>query len=325
MGKNMFLLIALMACLLEIGLTTFDLQWHNFDAFGNKLTANDYLVRRSICLIDHPGLCTLDVNLIYHLAAGKQTNDSDSSSMIVVFVGEDYTSTDTSSKAASPARQSSLMNWDADVVKSKYLISVSIGSDSNQAIVGVQIINAVFRFEYIVSVIIHITKHSGQFRYTSKGINPIGGFRTSIKGQADEGNTVNDYAVQELQCSSSLHRYVEASSQSCTIKLELTRVTNVTEFLRVGDEHRFAGLWLLLMKNSIDGIFHERSKAQTYAFFAMTLTLVMSTESLLYIVNQQTPIARSNEIIFHDRLFTIFCLELFGLLYLSIKLLYMSL
>jgi hypothetical protein len=47
----------------------------------------------------------------------------------------------------------------------------------------------------------------------------------------------------------------------------------------------------------------------------------ITIESLFYVSNQQQPIARESEIIFRNLLFTIVLLELFGLLFLVIKLL----
>ncbi len=52
---------------------------------------------------------------------------------------------------------------------------------------------------------------------------------------------------------------------------------------------------------------------------ATTVTIVIS-ETSYYIQNREFPIAKQTEIIFHDLLFTIVVLEIFGLIYLIFKL-----
>ncbi|CAF1076223.1 unnamed protein product [Adineta ricciae] len=50
-----------------------------------------------------------------------------------------------------------------------------------------------------------------------------------------------------------------------------------------------------------------------------SVSLVLS-ETPYYVVNRQSPIAKLNEIIFHNIVFLIVCLEMFGLLFLVMKL-----
>ena len=55
-----------------------------------------------------------------------------------------------------------------------------------------------------------------------------------------------------------------------------------------------------------------------------TITIIIS-ETSYYIQNHQSPIAKQSEIIFHNLLFTIVCLEIFGLIFLLFKLAFLPL
>jgi hypothetical protein len=70
-----------------------------------------------------------------------------------------------------------------------------------------------------------------------------------------------------------------------------------------------------------DQLFTNQSR---YTFFYRTQTNISVTigQDIFYISNLQQPIARQTEIIFHCLLFTIVVLEVFGLLFLLMKLLF---
>ena len=55
-----------------------------------------------------------------------------------------------------------------------------------------------------------------------------------------------------------------------------------------------------------------------------TITIIIS-ETSYYIQNHQSLIAKQSEIIFHNLLFTIVCLEIFGLIFLLFKLAFLPL
>jgi hypothetical protein len=65
------------------------------------------------------------------------------------------------------------------------------------------------------------------------------------------------------------------------------------------------------------------SNAQ-YVVSALTSTTlnIDITETPYYVKNLQEPIARQSEIIFRNLLFTVVCLEIFGLVFISYKLLF---
>ena len=82
----------------------------------------------------------------------------------------------------------------------------------------------------------------------------------------------------------------------------------------------FSAIWSPSISAQNDELFSNESR---YTFFYRTQTnvSVIIGQSLFYVSNVQQPIARQTEIIFHNFLFTIVVLELFGLLFLLVKLL----
>ncbi len=102
--------------------------------------------------------------------------------------------------------------------------------------------------------------------------------------------------------------------------LQLTQIINRTAPLNTNNLATYSGIW----SSSFNVNTNEQFSTETrYTFFQRTYTNVTVTieESLFYVSNEQRPIARQTEIIFHNLLFTIVVLELFGLFFLLIKLL----
>ena len=86
------------------------------------------------------------------------------------------------------------------------------------------------------------------------------------------------------------------------------------------DPGEFAGIWYPTFQVDENQMFLTQEKYMTTTdLSATTLTIVIS-ETSFYIQNHQAPIAKRPEIIFHNFLFTIVCLEMFGLVFLIFKL-----
>lgn len=68
-------------------------------------------------------------------------------------------------------------------------------------------------------------------------------------------------------------------------------------------------------------IFLSKEQYMTTTTVLLTTILTISiSETAFYIKNNQAPIAKRQEIIFHNLLFTIVCLDIFGLIFLIFKL-----
>jgi hypothetical protein len=117
---------------------------------------------------------------------------------------------------------------------------------------------------------------------------------------------------------SSLDQVLATSS---VFAIELTQIVNQTDPLNSSGLSTFSTIWSYSLSVDSDQLFTNQSR---YTFFYRTQTNISVTigQNIFYISNLQQPIARQTEIIFHSLLFTIVVLEVFGLLFLLVKLLF---
>ncbi|CAF4590496.1 unnamed protein product, partial [Rotaria magnacalcarata] len=103
----------------------------------------------------------------------------------------------------------------------------------------------------------------------------------------------------------------------------MTKIVNRTAPLSKTNDVILTGRWLptLTVNTLADALLFEQ-QGQYRRYLSNQIVLVVDlTESEFYLENSQEPIARPNEIIFQTVLFSMLCLELFGLLFLIFKLL----
>jgi hypothetical protein len=99
----------------------------------------------------------------------------------------------------------------------------------------------------------------------------------------------------------------------------MTKLINETKPM-TGDESEFSGIYIPTFTVDMNSLFVTNDQYVTSALTTTILTIVI-TETPYYVKNLQEPIARQSEIIFRNLLFTIVCLEIFGLVFISYKLL----
>src|ERR1700722_9176230 len=87
-----------------------------------------------------------------------------------------------------------------------------------------------------------------------------------------------------------------------------------------GDESEFTGLWYPTFVVDKNQMFITAEYYVTSANLTKTTITIVISETLYFIQNHQSPITRQSEVIFHNLLFTIVCLEIFGLIFLIFKL-----
>ena len=107
---------------------------------------------------------------------------------------------------------------------------------------------------------------------------------------------------------------------STTFPIVLTAIVNQTAPLNTDGSSKFSAIWSSSFHAVTDELFTNESR---YTFFYRTQTNISVTvsQSIFYVSNLQQPIARQAEVIFRCLLFTIVVLEIFGLLFLLVKLL----
>jgi hypothetical protein len=112
----------------------------------------------------------------------------------------------------------------------------------------------------------------------------------------------------------------EVLAPSTLFSIALTSIVNRTNPLNSDDLATFSAIWSSSFDVIIEDLFTSENR---YTFFQRTQTNISVTiqKSIFYVSNEQQPIARQTEIIFHNLLFTIVVLELFCLVFLIFKLL----
>jgi len=110
-------------------------------------------------------------------------------------------------------------------------------------------------------------------------------------------------------------------AESTVFSIELTQIVNQTDPLNSDGLSTFSAIWSYSFSVDSDQLFTNESR---YTFFYRTQTNISITidQNIFYISNLQQPIARQTEVIFHSLLFTIVVLEVFGLIFLLVKLLF---
>ncbi|CAF1142632.1 unnamed protein product [Didymodactylos carnosus] len=175
--------------------------------------------------------------------------------------------------------------------------------------------NATFR----VSVVLPFHQINVQFNLT--GPYSIGGVRICLSGPSDGSDS---YIIQQLNFCKFFYTPNQTLAYSSSIDLQLTKVINETEGLSDSDKTLYSGLWVptFIINTLSDQLLYSQHGEYLRYFSTQTTLLVTVSETQFYIQNTQSPIARLSEVIFHNLLFTIVCLEIFGLIFLIIKLLF---
>jgi hypothetical protein len=154
------------------------------------------------------------------------------------------------------------------------------------------------------------------------GINTIGGFRISLEG-ADanvENETLNAaYTLVDLAFAQIFLVSGRLLTQQPSCTLQLTKLINRTYPLSEDGQTEFSAIWLPFFSDTLDQMFVDETEYK-YATSSSTVLSIVISETSYYILNTQRPIAAEDELIFTNLLFTIVCLEIFGLGFLIFKL-----
>jgi hypothetical protein len=164
--------------------------------------------------------------------------------------------------------------------------------------------------------------HTVSLQVSLADTNTIGGIRIGLEGPGLE--TENDtlesaYTLANLSFAQTLSASGSVLTQQPSFTLQLTKVINRTYSLEAEGVTEFSGIWLPIISGNSDQMFVDASEYK-YGTSSNTILSIVFSETSSYMLNTQRPIADQDEIIFTDLLFTILCLEIFGLGFLIFKL-----
>ncbi|CAF1260851.1 unnamed protein product [Adineta steineri] len=173
-----------------------------------------------------------------------------------------------------------------------------------------------------VTISTTLQSHTVSLIYNFAKALSIGGFRISFYSEQIELNNKSsntNYFVQEFNFVQPFFVFNQTMAYDPTIEYQLTRIINQTYPLDDNGLYSYNALWSPVTTSSTSDLFLTYEEYMYYGLLKTTFTISIS-ETTYYIKNHQEPIAKRAEIIFHNLLFTIVCLELFGLIFIVIKL-----
>ena len=153
------------------------------------------------------------------------------------------------------------------------------------------------------------------------GIEVIGGVRLGLTGPGahEENQTVNAlYTLVDFEFGQAFSVSGQFLAQEPSFTVQLTKLINRTYPIEDGGETEFSARWTALIVNNDDNFID--AKKYRYATSLQSTISIIITETPYYISNTQRPITDQAELIFTDLLFTILCIEIFGLLFLIMRL-----
>ncbi|CAF3549967.1 unnamed protein product [Adineta steineri] len=148
-------------------------------------------------------------------------------------------------------------------------------------------------------------------------IQTIGALRIGLYGQESRNG---NYFLKQLNFYQSFYKNDFILARNLPVSLSLTKVVNETLAMDGGEAH-FSGIYVPTFTVDYNSLFYTADQFIRSTLTLTTLTVII-TETPYYVKNLQQPIAKPSEIVFQNLLFITVCLELFGLLFLSYKLLF---
>ena len=133
------------------------------------------------------------------------------------------------------------------------------------------------------------------------------------------------YVVQDVDYCQLFSTFNETIGQTVKINFAMTKVINRTESLSYDGITIYSGIWIPTATHGI--LDHHLSYSEREAFLRYLSTqhriIISFSETEFYVINQQAPIARKNEVLFHNILFATTAIGLFALGFLLFKLILM--
>jgi len=163
-----------------------------------------------------------------------------------------------------------------------------------------------------------LPSHSINLQVFLSSTDTIGGLRIGLEapGVDTENGTLDvNYSLDNLMFAQvlSISNRLLTQKPSCT--LQLTKLINRTYPLSEDGTTELRARWLPSFDGSLD------ESEYKYATSSSTILSITISETSYYILSTQRPITDSDEVVFTNLLFTILCLEIFGLAFLISKLL----
>ncbi|CAF3345005.1 unnamed protein product [Rotaria socialis] len=172
-----------------------------------------------------------------------------------------------------------------------------------------------------VSIAAILPSHGVNLQFLLAGINTIGGVRLALEGSGTQQK--NDilqvsYTLVDVTFAQAFSAPGLLLTQQPSLTLQLTKVINRTYALTEGGQTQLSGIWMPYVSTDTNQIFVNENE-YIYAISSNTILSLVISETPYYVLNIQQPIVDEAELIFTNVLFTILCMEIFGLVLLIFK------
>ncbi|CAF3289053.1 unnamed protein product [Rotaria socialis] len=166
-----------------------------------------------------------------------------------------------------------------------------------------------------------LPSHGVNLQFLLAGINTIGGVRLALEGSGTQQK--NDilqasYTLVDITFAQAFSAPGLVLTQQPSLTLQLTKVINRTYPLTKDGQTQLSGIWMPYVSTDINQIFVNENQ-YIYAISSNTILSLVISAPPYYVLNTQRPIVEEAELIFTNILFTILCMEVFGLMFLIFK------
>ena len=173
-----------------------------------------------------------------------------------------------------------------------------------------------------LSISAALPSHSVSLQLLLNGANTIGGLRLGLEGPGASNESHELEGIYSLMNLTSFETFWDPArllTRAPSLTCYLTKLVNHTYGLSEHEPLHFSGLWLPSWSVSVYDTFMDESE-YNYAASSSSVVTMSISETPYYTVNTQKPITDFADLILTNILFTIVCLEIFGLAFLIFKL-----
>ena len=178
-----------------------------------------------------------------------------------------------------------------------------------------------------LSVSTVLPSHSLHLQLQLTGANTIGGLRLGLEGTGASKEIHELEGIYSLMNLSTYQAFADPGrllTRTPSVSCFITKLINRTYGLTEGEPLHLSGIWLPSISVNLEETFNDENE-YNYATSASSVLTMSIGETPYYTINTQKPITDQAELIFTNILFTIVCLEIFGLVFLIFKLILLPL
>lgn len=133
------------------------------------------------------------------------------------------------------------------------------------------------------------------------------------------------YIVQEMDYCDFFYTSDQTLGQTTEFYFALTKIINATDALDYSGSINYSGIWIpTTTHGSLNDHLAYDQRGVHIRYLSTQHTIIISfSETQFYVINQQQPIARMGEVIFHSIIFTTTIIGIFAFGFLIFKLTFM--